>query len=81
MAKFALLDESDRKVMDMLRADIKSKEKTLKEEFDGKQLRYWKYGGKFVENTCIILGSHVIYIVKVIDKEKINEIYWTLIAY
>lgn len=59
LAKFALLDESDRKAMDLLRTEIKNKEKTLKKEFEGKQLRYWRYGGKFIESPCIMLGSHV----------------------
>lgn len=59
LAKFALLDESDHKALDMLKEEIEQKKKLLIKEFEGKKLRYWKYGGRMIEYPCILLTSKV----------------------
>ncbi|MDR3547128.1 MAG: hypothetical protein P4M11_02420 [Candidatus Pacebacteria bacterium] len=59
LVKFARLDSSDRKAIELFREEVKAKSKVLIRDFKDKHCRPQKYGSKIVKAPYMCLGSKV----------------------
>ena len=60
LVKFALLDGSDRKVIDYFKQEVKNKEKVLMKDFEEKGLKIGKFGTRILQTPYMCLGSKVL---------------------
>jgi len=61
LVKFALLDDSDKKAVELFKNEVKSQSKTLSKDFKDKKLKVGKYGCKIIKTPYMCLGTNVFF--------------------